>query len=180
MRAAALRSLGVAAAILALHLVLFLVAPALGAASVRHGLRGFGEVLAIVPAVLLLIAFFEAWVPRSLVERNLGSGSGWRGMGLALFLGTAAAGPIYAAFPVGVTLLRRGCRIANLVIFLGAWATIKIPMLLLEGAFLGLRFALLRLAFTVPGIVAVGLLVEHLERRGKPWDTGIPGGSPCP
>ena len=35
-------------------------------------------------------------------------------------LGTAAAGPIYAAFPLGLSLREKGARTANLVIFLGA------------------------------------------------------------
>jgi len=157
------RSLGAGAAVLALHLLLYLVSPALARRSARGGLDGMGSILAIVPAVLVLIALFDAWVPRAVVERNLGPGSGLRGMALALLLGTAAAGPIYAAFPIGLALRQKGARTANLVIFLGAWASIKLPMLLLESAFLGTRFACLRLALTLPGIIGCGLLMERLE-----------------
>jgi uncharacterized membrane protein YraQ (UPF0718 family) len=155
------RPLQVALLLLGVHLVLALPFPDLAARSARNGIRSLAEVLAIVPSVLILIGLFDAWVPKDVVARNLGRSSGLRGVLLALLLGTGAAGPIYAAFPIGATLLEKGARPANLVIFLGAWATIKLPMLLMEGAFLGLRFALWRLALTLPGIVACGFLMER-------------------
>lgn len=175
MRTPLRNTLLIASAVVAIHLLLFRFAPDLAARSARNGLRGLGEVLAIVPSILVLIALFDVWVPKDLVGQNLGPDSGLRGVALALLLGMAAAGPIYAAFPVGATLVRKGCRPANLVIFLGAWATIKVPMLLWEGAFLGLRFALLRLALTLPGIMACGFLVERIGCRLEP---GLPLGDP--
>lgn len=156
-------SLWILAAVAAVHLALAWPYPALAAASARADLRGLGQVLAIVPPVLVLLALFDAWVPKEIVERGLGPASGPRGVAFALLLGTAAAGPIYAAFPVGLSLRAKGARTANLVIFLGAWATIKVPMLMMESAFLGARFALLRLALTLPGIVGTGFLMERLE-----------------
>jgi uncharacterized membrane protein YraQ (UPF0718 family) len=146
----------------ALFLLLALRWPGLARSAAGGTLGGLGELLAILPPVLVLIALFDAWVPRELVEARLGPGSGFQGPLLALLLGTAAAGPIYAAFPVGLALRAKGARLANLVIFLGSWAAIKIPMLMLEGAFLGPRFALLRLGLTLPGVVAAGFLMEKV------------------
>ncbi len=120
------------------------------------------EVAEIVPAVMVLMALFDAWVPRRLVEDQVGPRSGARGMAWAILLGTAAAGPLYAAFPVALSLQKKGARMANIVIFLGTWASIKIPMILLESSFIGLRFSLLRLALTVPGVIAMGLLMERI------------------
>lgn len=156
---------GILVVIAAVHLALAWRFPQLALASARGGLQGFLQILAILPAVLVLLALFDAWVPRAVVERSLGPGSGLRGVAFAMLLGTAAAGPIYAAFPLGLSLREKGARTANLVIFLGAWAAIKVPMLLLESAFLGPRFALIRLALTVPGILGCGFLMERLERR---------------
>ncbi|HET9552524.1 MAG TPA: permease [Anaeromyxobacteraceae bacterium] len=119
------------------------------------------EVLSIVPPVMVLMGLLDVWVPRRLVESHLGPGSGALGAGLAMLLGTAAAGPLYAAFPVAVSMQRKGARLANVVVFLGTWAAIKIPMLMMESSFVGLRFALLRLAFTVPCILATGWLMER-------------------
>ena len=159
--------LWVALLVLAAHLLLWMSWPDLAAHSLRNWGRGLVDVALVVPSVLVLMGLFDAWVPKEAVARSLGPASGIRGVLLALLLGTGAAGPIYAAFPIGVTLREKGARPANLVIFLGAWATIKLPMLMMESAFLGLRFALLRLALTLPGILACGFLMEALL-SGKP------------
>lgn len=153
---------------LAFHLLLGLPFPALAQQSLRNWIQGLGQVLAIVPSVLVLLGLFNVWVPKEQVARHLGPGSGLKGIALALLLGTGAAGPIYAAFPIGVSLVEKGARLANLVIFLGAWATIKLPMLLMESAYLGTRFALLRLALTLPGLIACGFLMEALLRDRTP------------
>ncbi|MBK8790270.1 MAG: permease [Holophagaceae bacterium] len=159
------RPLLVTAIVLAVHLALWIPSPGLAAQSLRNWGQGLVDVLLIVPSVLVLIGLFDAWVPKEVVARNLGRTSGVRGVLLALLLGTGAAGPIYAAFPIGATLQEKGARTANLVIFLGAWATIKLPMLMMESGFLGIRFALLRLALTLPGIITCGFLMEALLSR---------------
>jgi uncharacterized membrane protein YraQ (UPF0718 family) len=96
------------------------------------------------------------------VEKNVGPESGIRGVIISILVATAAAGPLYAGFPVAYALLKKGCRVANAVIFLGTWATIKIPMLMMEIKFMGLSFALLRLALTLPAIIITGYLLEKL------------------
>lgn len=134
------------------------------------------EVLSIVPPVMILMGLLDVWVPRKLVEAHLGDDAGLLGAAVAVLLGTAAAGPLYAAFPVAVSLQKKGARLANIVIFLGTWATIKIPMIMMESSFIGLRFALLRLVFTVPCILLAGYLMERivpLESLPEPaTDTG--------
>ncbi|MGE4506956.1 MAG: permease, partial [Desulfovibrionaceae bacterium] len=119
------------------------------------------EVLGILPAVMVIVGLIDVWLPRRAVERNIGPGAGLRGSLLALMLGVAAAGPIYAAFPLAVSLQAKGARTAHVVTLLGAWATIKVPMLLMEASFVGLRFALLRLALTLPCVLAMGWIMER-------------------
>ena len=167
MKATLLRAGQIAALILLIHAGLWFTLPSVVVPSGRQWALGLGEVLAIVPSVLILLALFDAWVPREVIERGLGPGSGAKGVLLALLLGTGAAGPLYAAFPIALSLREKGARTANLVIFLGAWATIKLPMLMMESAFLGTRFAMLRLALTLPGILVVGFLLERMN----PWPT---------
>lgn len=142
--------------------------PALAADAAVISSRFLVEVLLVLPPVLVLMGLLDEWVPRTLVEAHLGEGSGAAGTGLAMLLGTAAAGPLYAAFPVAVSLQRKGARLANVVVFLGTWASIKTPMVLMEASFVGLRFALLRLAFTVPCVLGTGWLMERLLRPDRP------------
>ncbi len=150
------------AAVLIANLALGLYNSPLGTASAINTLQFLWEVLKIVPSVMVLMGLFDVWVPRKLVEQSIGHGSGLMGMLFTILLGTAAAGPIYAAFPVALSLHKKGARMANIGIFLGTWATIKIPMILMESSFIGLRFAMIRLLLTIPGVICVGLLMEHL------------------
>lgn len=156
------------AVVLALYLVLALVRPDLAQVSTLTSLRFLGNVAILLPTILVLMGLFDVWVPRKVVERNMGPSSGLRGMLLAILLGTASAGPIFAAYPIALSLQRMGARMANISIFLGAWAAIKIPMILLESQFVGGRFALVRLALTLPGIIGMGLLMERLVPDGPP------------
>jgi uncharacterized membrane protein YraQ (UPF0718 family) len=141
--------------------------PVVALSAVTNWIDFLINVLILLPTVMLLMSLFDVWVPRRVVEENIGQGSGITGVAVAVLLGTAAAGPIYAAFPIALSLQKKGARLANIIIFLGTWASIKIPMILLESSFVGLRFALLRLALTLPGVIGVGYLGERMILRGE-------------
>lgn len=151
-------------------LILLWISPGAGRASVLTARDYMAEMLGVLPPILVLMGLLDVWVPRQLIERNMGPDSGWVGVALSVLVGSAAAGPLYAAFPVAATMLRKGARPANMVIFLGTWATIKIPMIMFEVKFLGPAFALVRLALMLPTIIVSGYLVEYLapfsERKG--------------
>ena len=80
---------------------------------------------------------------------------------IAFLLGSAAAGPLYAAFPVAGIMLKKGSSLFNIFIFIGAWSTTKIPMLTFEAANLGLTFTLLRLALSIVGILIIALITDR-------------------
>ena len=123
------------------------------------------EMISILPPILVLCGLFDAWVPRQTIERLMGEASGARGASIALLLGTVAMGPLYAAFPIGKSLLEKGASLYNVAVFLCVWASIKIPMILFETKFLGARFALLRLALTIPSILIVSGLMKLVAGR---------------
>lgn len=148
--------------IVAVNLLLAVWQPSLARHSAVNSLSFLLEVISILPPVIVLMGLLDVWIPRRLVESHLGPEAGLVGAGVAILLGTAAAGPLYAAFPVAVSLQKKGARLANIVIFLGTWATIKIPMIMMESSFIGLRFALLRLLFTIPCILLAGYLMERV------------------
>ncbi len=148
--------------VLAANLLLACWRPSLAGNAAFNSSSFLLEVLSIVPPVMVLMGLLDVWVPRTLVESHLGPEAGLIGALVAILLGTAAAGPLYAAFPVAVSLQRKGARLANVVIFLGTWGTIKIPMIMMESSFVGLRFALLRLVFTIPCILVAGYLMERV------------------
>ncbi|MGI6035470.1 MAG: permease [Limnochordia bacterium] len=124
--------------------------------------RYFKEVAFILPPVFVLMGLLDAWVPKETVELHLGHTSGLRGILLSIVLGSAAAGPIYVAFPVAVTLVRKGTRVLNIVVFLTAWAAAHLPMIIVEMRFLGLTFALIRTGLTLIMGVTIGIIMERM------------------
>ncbi len=123
------------------------------------------EMLFIIPPIFILLGILDVWVPRDVVMRHMGPGSGAKGIGLAMFLGSAAAGPLYGAFPVAAVFLKKGVKLSNIYIFLGAWSTTKIPLLLFEISALGPRFALTRLLVNLPGILLIAYAVTALLKE---------------
>ena len=156
--------------VILINILLFLVKPETSKQSFTNSFQFFLEVLKVLPPVMILMGLLDMWVPRETIESHLGAESGMRGSILAILIGTAAAGPLFVAFPIAVSLKRKGVRPANLVIFLGAWATIKIPLLLMESSFISVRFAMMRLVITIPFILGMGYLMENIldEERFSP------------
>ncbi len=126
----------------------------------------FKEMILFLPLMFILIGLFDVWVPREKIEKHIGKESGWKGTGLVILLATLQAGPLYGAFPFAYILWRKGCSIRNIFIYLGAFSTIKIPMLTFEIGFLGLKFSLLRTLITLPVFILIGYLMEvYLKDR---------------
>ena len=110
--------------------------------------------------MFILIGLFDVWVPRNKIEKHIGGESGWKGTALVILLASLQAGPLYGAFPFAYILWKKGCSIRNVFIYLGAFATIKIPMITFEIGFLGLKFSLLRTLITLPLFIIIGYLME--------------------
>ncbi|MBN2028120.1 MAG: hypothetical protein JW854_15335 [Actinobacteria bacterium] len=127
----------------------------------------FKEMAFVLPALMILMGLFAVWVDRRIVVRFLGKGSGTGGLFLAIILGALPTGPLYIAFPLAAILLKKGARVANVILFLSAWACIKLPQELMELQFLGWEFMLLRLGLTVAVLIPMALLAEFLYHRGE-------------
>lgn len=118
--------------------------------------------LLVIPPIFILLGLLDVWVPREQMMRFMGPDSGLKGGTLAFLLGSFAAGPLYGAFPVAAVLMKKGASFINILIFIGAWSTTKIPMLLFESSVLGPRFALSRLAIDIVGIILIALAIKAL------------------
>ncbi len=120
----------------------------------------FKEMILFLPVMFILIGLFDVWVPKERIEKHIGQESGWKGTGLVILLATLQAGPLYGAFPFTYILWKKGCSIKNIFIYLGAFATIKIPMITFEIGFLGMKFSLLRTLITLPVFIVIGYIME--------------------
>ncbi len=120
------------------------------------------ELLLVVPPVFILLGLLDVWVPRETMVRFMGEGSGVKGIVLAFLIGSAAAGPLYGAFPVASVFMKKGVTFRNVLIFLGAWSTTKVPMFLFELTSLGAPFAVTRLLIDIPGIIVIAYILSKL------------------
>ncbi len=126
------------------------------------------EMIMVLPAVMVIMGLFSVWVSKEMVVKYLGKTSGIKGISLALLAGMLPTGPLYVAFPMAATLLKSGASVSNIIIFLSAWACIKLPQELMELQFLGLEFMVLRLALTIFFVIVMGMFIEWLmERQDK-------------
>lgn len=153
--------------------VLAIIEPAAASKSTKVTWDYFREMAMIMPPVFLLMGLMEVWVPKDKIQKWLGSGAGFRGGMISLVLGTLPTGPLYVAFPMTATLLRKGASLTNMVIFLGSWAALKIPQLMIEIEFLGFPFTVLRFVLTLTALVAMGFIMETFLGR-KPIDGWLP------
>jgi len=131
----------------------------------EHFYSFFKEMILFLPIMFILIGLGDVWIHRKKVEKHIGKDSGIKGIIIVIFLSMAQVGPLYGAFPVTYLLWNKGASIRNLFIYIGAFCTIKIPMLTFEIGFLGLKFSLLRTLFSLPIIILIAILMERILKK---------------
>lgn len=144
------------------NLILFWWKPEVGLKSFKISVDNLFQVFLIIPPIFILLGLLDAWVKRETMIMLMGEGSGLLGITIAFLLGSFAAGPLYAAFPIAGVLLNKGSRFSNIIIFIGAWSTTKIPMLLFETSTMGWRFMLIRFILDIFGIIVIAHLTEMI------------------
>lgn len=161
-RKAMVRDYAILAAALAIMLVTLLVYPDRVDGVTTASWNFFTEMMMILPAVMVIMGLFAVWVPREIIGKYLGKASGLKGILIAILLGTLPTGPLYIAFPVAAGLLKKGARISNIIVFLSAWACIKLPQEIVELQFLGPKFMALRLVLTIVFIATMAIFIERV------------------
>ncbi len=145
-----------------INIGLLVVYPSIGQKSISITWSNTLEMLSVIPPIFILLGLLDVWVQREFMIKLMGEKSGLIGIAIAFFLGSAAAGPLYAAFPVAGVLLKKGSKFSNVLIFIGAWSTTKIPMLLFEASSMGWKFTAIRFVIDLPGIALIAYATEKL------------------
>lgn len=123
-------------------------------------LQFFIEMIIFVPFVFILVGLFDVWFPKEKIQKHIGKEAGIKGMVLVILLAMLQAGPLYGAFPVAYVLYKKGAGIKNIFIYMGAFSTVKIPMLGIEIGYLGWEFSLIRSLIALPCFILIGYLME--------------------
>lgn len=151
-----------------LLIIIFMINREIGKIAIQGTVENVWELIKLVPPVFVILGLMDVWLPKDKMIKYMGDDAGVKGILLAFIIGSFAAGPLYAAFPVAAMLLRKGVAFENIMIFIGAWACTKIPMMLIEVSSLGLRFTILRLIFEIIGIVIISkIIVKCISEEEK-------------
>ena len=125
------------------------------------------EALAFLPCMFLLIGLFDVWVPKEALQRHIGEDSGVKGAVMVILFAMLQGGPLYGAFPVAAMLWKKGSSLRNIFIYLGAFSTMKIPMLSFEIGFLGWKFSLLRTLVALPVFLIIAEILARYLRNTR-------------
>ncbi|SFA85199.1 MULTISPECIES: permease [unclassified Bacillus (in: firmicutes)] len=125
------------------------------------------DMLFLLPPIFLLVGLLDQWVKKESLIRYMGENSGIYGIIFTLLLATVAAGPLYIAFPIAVLLLKKGASIRYIVFFLGAWSTVKLPVLVYEFTSFGSKFTLIHICFGLGFYYLTGIVFEKIFDKQK-------------
>ncbi|MDY6824606.1 MAG: permease [Thermodesulfobacteriota bacterium] len=122
------------------------------------------EMVIILPCIFILIGLLDVWIPKQLIQQHIGEESGFRGAVYVIMLAMFQGGPLYGAFPTVHLLWKKGCSMRNVFMYLGAFSSLKIPMMLFEVNFLGWKFTLARAAIALPVFVIIAYIMARYAR----------------
>jgi uncharacterized membrane protein YraQ (UPF0718 family) len=148
--------------LLLINLITIFAIPEIGLDALNITKKNLLEMMSVIPPIFVMLGLLDVWVDRATMIKYTGKGSGLKGVLIAFLIGSAAAGPLYAAFPVAGMMIKKGSSLFNVFIFIGAWSTTKIPMLTFEAANLGVSFTLLRLSLSIVGILLIAIISQKL------------------
>ena len=129
-----------------------------------HFAQSFVEMITFIPFLFIIVGLFDVWVPKKQIEKHIGPQSGAKGILLITLLAMLQAGPLYGAFPVAYILYKKGAGIRNTFIFLGAFSFMKIPLLGIEIAYLGIQFSIAKTVVALPLFIGIGYFMEWYLR----------------
>ena len=130
---------------------------------------GGGLLLQLIP--VLILAFFvagliEVLLPKELLIRWVGEGSGFKGILIATFLGAVAPGGPFIQFPIVAAMFKAGAHIGPLIAYLSAWALIGVNRVIaFEIPLLGFQITFTRLLCSFIFPVIIGYLASFVSVR---------------
>lgn len=125
------------------------------------------EMVFFLPLMFILIGLGDVWISKEKAEKHLGEGSGFKGTLMVIAMSMAQVGPLYGAFPVAYLLWKKGASVRNIIVYLGAFCTIKIPMLTFEVGFLGWKFSLIRTLLSLPVVISIAYILSQYYKNHK-------------
>jgi len=84
----------------------------------------------------------------------------------AVLLAATTVGGLYVAFPVAYCLYSKGAKLSAIFTYIAASAICRVPMVIFEASFLGIKFTSIRLLVSLPLVIMSSMtLGDYLARR---------------
>lgn len=140
----------------------------------------FAGILPKVLAGCLIGALIRLLVPREVVARHVGAGSGLRGLIIAAAVGAVFPGGPFTIFPLAAVFLVTGADRGAAVAFVSAWLLLGLNRAIIwEAPFFGYSFVGMRMLISLPMPVLAGWAVRILDRQfPPPRDEALPEPGP--
>lgn len=124
-------------------------------------------VLFSFPGGILIAAFVSQLLPAELIAGLVGKESGLWGIVLAGLLGGLIPGGPMLSFPIALTIWHAGAGPAQMIAFLTGWSLLTVHRILTyEAPLMGVRFAAIRFAASLPLPVVAGVAALLLIQFG--------------
>lgn len=125
----------------------------------RGGLKSFTGVAVTFLSVFGLVGLLNVFVPPELIERLMGANGGLLSLLFGDLLGSVAAGPPVAAYPVAASLLEGGAWAPAVAAFIVSWTLVGFMSLPFEAKTFSWRFAIARNGLSFAFAMVIGVLM---------------------
>ena len=130
----------------------------------------FATILPKVAAGCLIGALVRLLVPREVIVRWVGEGSGLRGLLIAAFVGALFPGGPFTIFPLAGAFMLIGADKGAAVAFVTGWLLLGINRAIIwEMPFFGHDIVLMRMGISLLIPVAAGIMARWLDRLLPEW-----------
>jgi uncharacterized membrane protein YraQ (UPF0718 family) len=149
-----------------LTIIAYRKAPDLPLQGLQNGGKLFLDILPTLVLAFVAAGMISIVLPRELMTRWLGEGSGLRGIIIASLAGSFTPGGPFVQFPIVAALLKSGAGIAPLMAYISAWSLLGVNRFLVyELPMLGWKLAVSRMAASLIFPVVLGLLTRFIWLR---------------
>ena len=128
-------------------------------AAAKAGRKAFANVLVTLLSIFALVGLMNAFIPVAYIKSVLGTEAGPLSLLSGTALGSAAAGPPVAAYPVAASLFEVGAWAPAVAAFIVSWTLVGFLSLPFEAKMFGLRFAIWRNVLSFAVAMVIGLIV---------------------
>lgn len=112
--------------------------------------------------VFIIVGLLDVWIDKETMTKMVGKESGLKGMLVSFLLGIVTAVPLYALLPIAGILLKKGSKILNVMLFICACTSMRIPLLLFEVSSMGWKYTVVRMAVNLAGILFIVIIINKL------------------